>query len=271
MHFRLRAALMLAGFAVALAGCASSGAGSAPTSTSTSPTSSSPASSASSSAGAVTPAALAFAHRVAGAFRQVTSAHFELSTTVNDTSNLGSGDEKISGGKLQAMRISEDLPGMNGGIEMLYVAGKVYIKVPPAFNKTGKPFELVSTSSSDPRIRKLASTINNSIASGSLKTLSDFAAGAMTVKLVGKSPAGTHYSVVVDPTKLPASYPGRAALLAAGITTIPIDVYLDSQGRPVLFTERLSVKGHVVTTKVTVSRYNQPVTISAPPASQLAR
>jgi hypothetical protein len=169
------------------------------------------------------------------------------------------------------MRISEDVPRINGDIEMIYAAGNVYIKLPPAFNKTGKPFDLVSTSSSDPVIRKLASTLNESIASGSLKTIRDFAASATTVKLVGESPAGTHYSVVVDATKLPASYPGLSALRAAGITTIPTDVYLDSQGRPVLINERLNVKGHEVTTKVTISRYNQPVTISAPPANQVAR
>jgi hypothetical protein len=58
--------------------------------------------------------------------------------------------------------------------------------------------------------------------------------------------------------------------MAAGITAIPVELYVDSAGRPVQITENLTVAGKKTTTSATISRYNQPVTISAPPASQVS-
>ncbi len=82
--------------------------------------------------------------------------------------------------------------------------------------------------------------------------------------------ATTHYYVVVDVAKLPTSYAGRSALVQAGIATLPINLYLDSAGRPVQVTEQLTVSGKAVSTTAGVSKYNQPVTITAPPAGQVS-
>jgi hypothetical protein len=46
-------------------------------------------------------------------------------------------------------------------------------------------------------------------------------------------------------------------------------MYVDSSGRPVQVTENFSVQGQTVSTKIGISNYNKPVSISAPPASQV--
>jgi hypothetical protein len=68
---------------------------------------------------------------------------------------------------------------------------------------------------------------------------------------------------------LPADTPGKSALVDSGVDEIPLDLYIDSQGRPVRINEELNVQGTKVTTKATVSDFNKPVTITAPPADQI--
>src|ERR1019366_4451722 len=55
----------------------------------------------------------------------------------------------------------------------------------------------------------------------------------------------------------------------AGVTEIPEDLWVDENGRPVKGSNRFILNGQVVTSAFTISRLNQPVTITAPPASQL--
>jgi hypothetical protein len=80
----------------------------------------------------------------------------------------------------------------------------------------------------------------------------------------------THYKIVVDIAKLPANLPGKDSLGASGLSTLPLDLYVDDQGRPIRVSEDFKVQGQAVSTNVTVSRYNQPVTVVAPPASQVS-
>ena len=111
--------------------------------------------------------------------------------------------------------------------------------------------------------------MNNS----SLNSYSLLAQAASSVRRVGPASIGgvttTHYSIVVDFTRLPSTYPNRAALQASGLTKVPVELYLDSHGRPVEVTEKFAVSGHSVAVKLVASRYNQPVHIAAPPKSQI--
>jgi hypothetical protein len=62
----------------------------------------------------------------------------------------------------------------------------------------------------------------------------------------------------------------KKTLAAAGVTRIPIDIWLDEQGRPQKLTERITVQGQVTAFDFRLSRLNEPVTIAAPPASQVS-
>jgi hypothetical protein len=58
-------------------------------------------------------------------------------------------------------------------------------------------------------------------------------------------------------------------MTASGVTSIPLELYLDSQDRPVQVTENLTVQGQRVTSKNVISKYDEPVSISAPPPGQV--
>jgi LppX_LprAFG lipoprotein len=204
----------------------------------------------------------------------VTSAHIALDINAAGQKVTGQGDEKLAAGKLVAMDITEQLPGGSGALRLIIVGGKTYAKLPPSLNKGTKPYVLVSASSSNPTIRSLASSLDSALSSASIGSVGAFITAAKSVKPVGEETITgvktTHYAVVVDIAKLPAELPGKDALTSSGLKTLPLDLFVDEQGRPIRVTEDFTVQGQQVSTNVTVSDYNKPVTVTAPPASQVS-
>jgi hypothetical protein len=205
----------------------------------------------------------------------VTSAHIALDLTAAGQKVTGQGDEKLSAGKLVAMDITENLPSGGGALRLIIVNGKTYAKLPKSLNSgTTKPYVLVTPTSKNATVRSIASSINSALSSASIGSVGAFIKAAKSVKPVGtETIAGvqtTHYSVVVDVAKLPADLPGKDALVATGLKTLPIELNVDDKGRPIRVTENFKVSGQQVATVVTVSKYNVPVTITAPPASQVS-
>jgi hypothetical protein len=263
--------------ALTLAACSSSSSGKGSTPASQGKSSGGTSSSAAQSAtGSGNTPASSQAARLATILRagaaKIRTAHLTLDIGVAGQRITGAGDEQVSNGKVSALQITENLPG-NQQIRIVHVDNKTYAKLPQQLSKSSKPYVLVTATSSNATIRTLAQSIDSSLQSASVESASVFVNAAASVKRVGTETVdgvqATHYSVVVDPKKLPATLPGKSSLSAAGITSIPVEVYVDSQGRPVEITENLTIAGKSTTTKASVSRYNVPVTITAPPASQV--
>jgi hypothetical protein len=204
----------------------------------------------------------------------ITSAHISLDIDAAGQKVSGAGDEKLSAGKLVAMDITEQLPGGAGSLQLIIVDGKTYAKLPPSLNKSGKPYVLVSPDSSNATVRALAGSLDSALSSASIGSVGAFITAAQTVKLIGSATVGsvkaTHYSVVVDIAKLPADLPGKDALASSGLKTLPLDLYIDGQGRPVRVNEDFKVQGQEVASNVTVTNYNKPVTVTAPPAGEVS-
>lgn len=207
------------------------------------------------------------------AVSRITSAHIALNISLAGQQLTGSGDEKLQNGQLTALDLSESLPAGGGAIRLIVVGGKTYAKLPPSMNSTGKPYLLVSKSSSNPVVRQLASSLDSALSAASLGSVSTFTRAAKSVQPKGTTTINgvktVHYSIVVDVAKLPASLPGKSELTQSGIGTLPIELWVDTTGRPVQLTEAFTVQGQKVATKATVSDYNKPVTITAPPPSQV--
>jgi hypothetical protein len=207
------------------------------------------------------------------AVSKITSAHIALNITLVGQELTGSGDETLENGQLTALDITENLPGGGGAIRVILVGGTTYAKLPPAFNSGDKPYLRVTPTSSNQIIRQLAGSLDSAFSSASLGSVTVFTRAAKSVEAKGTKTVGgvetVHYSIVVDVAKLPESLPGKADLTQHGIDTIPLELYVDTSGRPVQITEELVVQGQKVSTNATVSDYNKPVTISAPPADQV--
>jgi hypothetical protein len=205
------------------------------------------------------------------AVANVRSAHIDLDVTIAGEALTGSGSEKLSNGRLVALDVTEQLP--QGGLRLIVVNGKTYVKLPSSLNAHGKPYLLVSKNSKNPVVRALAGSLDSALSSASLGTAGTFAEAAKTFKLDGTTTlhgvSVTHYTIGVDVAKLPSDLPGRQELIAGGVQTIPLELYVDHQGRPIQVTEDFSAQGQQVRTTVVVTGYDQPVTITAPPADQV--
>jgi hypothetical protein len=210
---------------------------------------------------------------VQSAVQHVTSAHLRLDIQIAGTALTGAGDETLSGGKLVALDLTENFPGGAGSIRVISVGGKTYAQLPTSMNTSGKPYLLVTPNSRNTVIRQLASSLDTALTSASLGGVPVFLRAAKSIKGDGTAKVGgvnaVHYSVVVDIAKLPASLPGRDQLKSSGVSTLPLELYVDRQGRPVKVAEQLQVQGQNVSTTALVTDYNKPVTISAPPANQV--
>jgi hypothetical protein len=206
----------------------------------------------------------------------VTSAHITMSSTVGSQTILtAEGDETAAGGKLTAMNLNEQIGSSN--MTILLTGGALYVKLPSSLNKSGKPWEKATAGSSNPVLKQLASTLSSIEQSASLDQYGSLAQAASSLKTIGteqvNGAVATHYSLMVDVSKIHGAAfteAAKAALAKAQITKIPVDVWVDGHNRPVKMSEKFTVKGQVVSFVATISRYNQPVTITAPPASQVS-
>jgi hypothetical protein len=269
MTRRALGSLLLVCAAGALAGCASTTAGT--------PTSSVPAGSSTSSASSSAPAAARLATelfaRVSAGLTKVTSAHVAITSTLGGETITAAGAETLANGSLTAADITENVPGQ-GGYRLIIVNGKTYAQLPPGMNHSGKPWVLVSTNSADPLIRTIAATLGQLISSASVTAIPQFAPAATGVTDQGhEDVAGvpaTHYGFTVQVAKLPNTFPAKAVLQQAGLVAIPVELWIDAEGRPVKITQRLAVSGQTSDTTVSITAYNTPVRISAPPANQVS-
>ncbi|MBE7187539.1 hypothetical protein [Jatrophihabitans endophyticus] len=212
---------------------------------------------------------LSLAAKLGQGLTKADTAHLTLNISAAGQAIVGRGDEQLSKGRLVALDLTETVTN-SISLRLVIVHGKTYVRLPSSLNQSGKPWQLVSTNSSNATIRQLATSLASTQSSASLSSVTALVSAARSVKQTSSSATGTTYSVDVDPSKLPGSYEGKQALVAAGLTSLPITIRLDPEGRPTLVTEHLSVEGQKVSTKITIGSYNKAVHIAAPPASQVS-
>jgi hypothetical protein len=198
----------------------------------------------------------------------VTSAHLSLAETVAGQKLTGSADETLSNGTVTAEQATQTIPG-TGQVELVSAGGKTYVKLPDPSN-AAKPWYVLSTASKNSTVATIAGLIGPLEGATSLNTFGLLAGAASSVQAVGSQTvdgvATTHYKVVIDPTKLPASNPLKSSI---GTKPLPVDGYLDAQGRPIQVGVTISLAGFSVPTIITVSDYNKALTITPPAADQI--
>ena len=70
--------------------------------------------------------------------------------------------------------------------------------------------------------------------------------------------------------KLPASQRAQMqAAIDAGVDSVPLDIWVDGQSRPVKTLVTLSVQGQSATSEYQQNHFDEPVTINPPPADQI--
>ncbi|WP_448624010.1 hypothetical protein [Geodermatophilus sp. URMC 64] len=200
------------------------------------------------------------------------SAHVDLEATAAGATITGSGDETLDDGRTETLDLTQTIPGA-GDIRVVLVDGETYVQLPEAVNPSDKPWLLISSTSGNAAVRRLAASLDSLTQSSNLDQYATFTEAA-TLEVVGEEEVAgvvaTHYALTVDVLQLPNDIPGRRDLLSAGVVRLPVQLWVDVEGRPVQAGQELTVQGQDVATVVTFSEFDEPVRISAPPADQVA-
>lgn len=201
-----------------------------------------------------------------------TSAHLAVSTVLAGQPLTGAGDVVLARGVIARADLRQSLPSGLGSIRIVVLGTKTYAELPSALTtRSDKPWVLLAPDSKSLVVSQLASTVQPVLAVASPASLVTFARAASSVRDLGPGTAGgvatTRYRVVVDAAKLPPSVP--RSITAGGRSSIPIELYLDSTGRPRQVSGTFSISGQTVTPTIVLSAYDAPVSITAPPADQV--
>lgn len=210
------------------------------------------------------------AEQLGAGISAVTSVHLTgriASSAAGGTAGTIGADEKLSQGKVTAINLSETIGGQN--IRLILIGTKAWAKLPTS---TGpKPWLKVTSSSTNPTIRAVAASLSQTSSQTSLDGLVGFARAASNIITVGKETidgvSSTHYAMTVATAKLPAA--SGKALAALGVKSVPTQMWIDGQGRPVRVSEKVTTSAVSTTTTLDLTKYNQSVTIVPPPAAQI--
>jgi hypothetical protein len=238
-----------------LAACSSSGGGSA----STPPSSGAPQTSG--SAAASSPAAAALAAKMRKGLTGLTSAHVVVNAGALGGTSIG--DITYANGTATASDIT--LESGADKTRIITVGSNSYANLPKGRNTTGKPWVKVSATSKNEFVRALASSLSLNKAAASLPAVAGLASTASSVQAKGTG----RYALVIDPAKSSGTTLGTL-LGDIGQKAIPVTLVLDSAGRPVKVLIAVKIGSQSFTFGVTVSKFNAPVHISAPPADQIS-
>ncbi len=198
---------------------------------------------------------------------------------VNRTSTAGTSLDVTGDGVLQLATGAADLgialPSLGGRVRVLSTGGVVYAALPPAiasFLGGGKPW--VSTGLD--RLAGSAAPLGGALTTDPAQQLASLQAVRDDARLVGPEPVDgtptTHDAATVDLDRVPATSDSasRPALdrvkAKLGTSTLPVDVWIDEQGR----LRRVAQTVGRTTTTVTFSDFGVPAPVVPPPADQVA-
>jgi hypothetical protein len=203
--------------------------------------------------------------------RATHTAHITLRFASGGTTISGSGDEKLSGGKLTAMDLTETVAGNR--LRFRVLGRTMYANLPPALFPATKPWVQIDASTQDPPLQQLYTSVRSATQMSGGQQARLFVSVARNLRFEGTQhfdgDTVGRYALTVNIASLPADFPNRDALQASGVAKIPIQLYVDGSGRARMVSEKFSVAGHRFTASTRATKINAPVSITAPPRDQV--
>lgn len=214
-------------------------------------------------------------HQMVASVASVHSATFTTTIQAAGQKITGSGAETMQQGKVDEADVTEDLSAFGEGtIRVIISHHKTYAKLPPELNTSGKPWVLVSENSANPIISQMASSMRDTLNNASIATYGYFAQAASGMTKLGTDSVNgvptTHYSTELDVSKLPSDFPNRSMMQSAGVHKISVELWVDAQHRPIQVQTSATMSGQSVHADLTITGYDKSVTITAPPAAEVA-
>jgi hypothetical protein len=208
-------------------------------------------------AGGSSVAPSALAGTVDSALAGMTSAHLDI-----DAGSLGgtsTADVQLDHGAAKATDVHLTVSGTQ--VEVVSVGGTSYAKVPGAV----KPWVVVSPDSSNAIAKSLATNTGVTDVLTSLSVLTGLVRSSSDVHR-----DGAHYTFTLHPQHGTGNAKLDSMLQLLGSTPVPAELWLDGSNRPQKLVLHIALGGSQFPITVGISKVNAPVSIQAPPASEVA-
>ncbi|PPK69848.1 hypothetical protein V5P93_006512 [Actinokineospora auranticolor] len=200
------------------------------------------------------------------------SVHMEYTVNAQGMEITGEGDMDL--GSELAMQMKMDMP--TGSVEVRLVDRVMYVKIPQAA-QTGKPWVKVDLDGTSATAKQLSGILDSSQQTNPTKILEQLGDAGEITSTKEETVDGvqtTRYSITVQVSKLKDKAMGMSEdalsqLQASGVKELPVDVWIDQDGLPVKYQVEMTIAGQKVKTVATYKDWGKPVTIKAPPASQV--
>ena len=147
---------------------------------------------------------------------------------------------------------------------VITVDGVTYAQLPKGQNTSGKPWLVVSATSSNEFARGLDTSVQVLQAASSLGDLINLlkTAGDITTGAPGQ------YSFDIQGDANGSTLQKQLAEL--GSAPVPVDLYVNAQNLPVKIVLNIKLGGSTLPITATLGKFNVPVTITRPPSNQIA-
>ena len=184
--------------------------------------------------------------------------------------------ELLSSGQVTAFddQVNTTYQGQETKLHLLYVDKKIYVDR----GQNGKPWVVATPDSSDPIAAQLAESLPQTLSQSGIKYYVLMLSAGHDLKVVGtESVSGVqavHYQLIVDPKELVKLLPSDQAqqmqqAVDAGVTEVPVDLWVDPQSRPVKVTDSVTAQGQTAHVEFLITNYDAAISIDAPPADQI--
>lgn len=175
--------------------------------------------------------------------------------------------------------VSVDSDGQKQEIGLILVDGKVYLKLGDLGQQQGgKTWVKVDPKGTDPLSKSFATLADSLTDAGDVASSIKLLQAGATVKDLGSESvdgvAATKYLITTDiaealKTATGATKTGLQQLKDSSVTKVTATLWVDAQNLPVQYQQVSKAKGVEATTNVRYSDWGKPVSITAPPASQV--
>jgi hypothetical protein len=218
---------------------------------------------------------------------QANSVHMDMTMTLPGVGGItATGDAKFARNQ-PAEQMAMTIPSV-GKVKIVLVSGTIYLALPPSIagvlNTSGKPWVKVDLTGVDPQFQSLGQTANLAGQADPTQLIQQISAAGTITNVSHETVNGvatTHYSISVDVSKLLRSANANAQeqqeLAQLGITTLPFDIWVNGDNLPIRIVTKIPFPattsmspGQPVSITVNYSDWGRPVTITAPPADQVA-
>jgi hypothetical protein len=212
---------------------------------------------------------------------QKNSVHVAMDMSVPGAGAISAqGDMKFAGTQ-SALHMTMTVPGA-GAMEMIVVSGNFYMKLPAGLSTSSKPWVKIDTTGNDALSKSLGSTADLADQTDPTQLIDKIKSAGTITNTTHEQINGedtTHYSINVDVKKMADNMAStdaeKQALSQLGATTMPFDIWVDSDNLPVRIVTKIAYPSpsggasQQVSMTANYTNWGQPVTVTAPPASQV--